>query len=231
MVWQYEEYYPGCPYLRDWVRNEFVFGIEVGESLSHVTTEDVVVAGKTIEAQVMHGDGVPQPRFYLMGNKSDRPHQLSLTLSGGLVKKIISTTDEGEKGNFRVINLKTRPLGMGGFEDFKAMGNYAVERFPKIAQEIVLPPTNFLNDVPTEDWDNILKFREQCLSVSDWEGTAKEISQRFYLLFSLHAIAKVDSKGPSLRIGDDKFTVKELREIHTLIKPLRDFSSPNNYGL
>lgn len=223
MVWQYQEFYPGCPYLADFVGKEFVFGIEVAENFSHASTEEAVVQGRLREVEVIHGDGIPAPRFYLMGNKTHRAYQLSLSLTKGLVREFYSSVDGGRSGGFTVLDLKHRALGIGGFEDFKAIGSYAVDRFPRIAQEIVLPPNSFPEDVPQVYWEHILKCRDQCLNVLDWESTQRELSKEFCMLFVVYNLAARGEPGVGLipRNGDDRFTSEQIQELSDLIKTLR----------
>ncbi len=223
MVWQYEESYPGYPYLSDWIKKEFKFGIEMSDSVVGETIAEAELGERKVEVIETHTDGILKPSFYFAGNKADRPYQLELSLFRGLSKRVYSTIDEGEIGRYNAIKLLTRQLGIGGFEDFRAIGNYAIERLPKIAQEIILPPANFPNDIPKDRIDSILKYREQCLEVLDWEATQREISKRFCLLFGTFVLVARGEPGIGLvpREGDDKFTSEEIKELADLVKLLR----------
>ena len=223
MVWQYEESYPGCPYLADWVAKEFNFGIELSESVLDRTIEKTEVGKRAVQVIETETKGTLEPRFYMAGNKNDRPYQLSLDLIGGLARRVITTIGDGKIGSFNVIDLRTRRLGTGGFEDLKSIGNYAVERLPKIAQEVVLPPSKFSADIPDNVLIHILEYRDQCLSVLNWETTQKEICRRFASLFGTYVLAARGKPGVGLigRRGDDKFTAEEIRELSELVKSLR----------
>ena len=223
MVWTYEESYPGYPYLIDWSSKESTCCIKLSETVIDRTIEKAKLDQHKIEVIETKTDGILKPSFYFAGNKTDRPYQISLSLVGGLARRVYSTIDEGQINNYQAIKLHTRRLGLGGFEDFKALGSCAVERFPKIAEEIVLPPTDFPNDIPVDRLDFILRYRNQCLEVLNWETTQQEIFRRFCSLFETFILAARGEPGVGLilRNGDDKFTPEQMRELSDLINPLR----------
>ncbi|MDO8460138.1 MAG: hypothetical protein Q7S74_03445 [Nanoarchaeota archaeon] len=224
MVWQYEESYPDYPYLSDWAGKEFKFGIGMSDSIvGEKLLGEAELHGHTMEVTETQTDGILKPSFYFMGNKTDRPYQLQLSLLGGLTRRVYSTIDEGQIGGYKSIELYTRKLGLGGFEDFKAIANYAIKRLPKIAQEITLLPTNFPNDIPEDRIESILKYRDQCLGVLDWETTQKEISKEFCSLFGTFILAVKGEPGVELipRRGDDRFTFDQIKELTDLIERLR----------
>jgi hypothetical protein len=224
MVWTYEEFYPGCPYLSDWVGKEFKFGIEVKENPVGETVEDGKIMGHPAKVITTIFDGIPKPSFYFVGDKADRPYQLSLSLRGGLTRRVNTSIEEGKMVGYRVLDIRLRNLGIGNFEDFKAIGTYALERLPKIAKEVVLPPTNFPDEIPEDKIEDTLRHRERCLEIADWEGTQRQIAREFASLFTVFNYATIGKPGIGLipRKGDDKFTPEELKELADLINPLRN---------
>ena len=221
MVWQYTEPYPENPYLEDWVSKKFRFGIQMAESTVGTTPTGMVIGGELREVEVIESDGILKPSFYLMGNKTDRPYHLSLNLNG-FARLVYSTRSKGKFKGCEVIKVNRREFGQGNFEDFKTVASYAAERLPKIAEEIVLDPRNFLNDIPKAALEEILKDHHRCLEILDWQGAQRDISHQFYVLLTMFMRIKPDQSGAwnSPRKGDDKFTPEQIRELQSILAPL-----------
>ncbi len=182
--------------------------------------KEMIFSEGTKECTLIHGNGILRPTFYMAPEKTVRPYTLKLDRHKGLIRQHTSFVDQGYIGKYQALGMHQRSLGAGDFTDFKTFAQYASERLPKIAQEVVLPPTNFPQDMPDNEIEQTLKYRERCLQVVDWEATQKEICQNFYQDFIAYTTTEI-AKGERVLIPrKNKFSTEEIKELHALVSPL-----------
>lgn len=228
MAWQYTESF-GIPYLTDWVKGNFKFGVENHGKVIGTTTETITLpSGKTIEAVQYQTDRRLLPCFHMRVG-SNKASTLNLKLMNrGLVKEIWTPdksgamTIEGLKGVEEAMLLQYQPIGYGEFSDFKLIGEYAVKRLPAISAEIVLPHERFFDDVPNNAIEEIQQYRENCLSVASWEKTQGDICYHFFNYFIVSMFSEVDKRG-RLRRKRKPFPKEQEAELKALVEPLNPY--------
>lgn len=132
-----------------------------------------------IEKMLEHAPEVPI--FWMFSNNPLNRSLCDLNLaSPNGLKKYIRSSHSITDGKISVIELKNRPRPIS-FEDFKDVASYFVERFPRIAREVVLPTEDLTLDISPADRAEINKYRARCLEVLDWPATQREICWDFGL--------------------------------------------------
>ena len=119
--------------------------------------------------------------------------------------------------NYRASKLQ--PIDAGNFDDFKLFGEYAVRRFPGIAKEIMLPPENFLSEIPEDDLDEIRTYAESRDSFPSWEAIQKDLASEVYHNFRIYM--RWESKKGHLEKRTNPFTDEQLDFLEELIQPLK----------
>ncbi len=217
MAWQYTESFD-APYLTDWIKRDFKFGIENhGKVIGTKKVEVKLPSGRTIDAIQYETDKRWLPCFHMRVG-SNKSSMLNLKLTNrGLVKELW-TPEKSEEGRL----FSYQPTGYGQFDDFKMIGEYGVRRLPTIASEIVLPPERFPDDIPQSAVEEIQQFRENCLSVASWEKTQADICYHFFNYFVVSMFSEVDKRG-RLRKRRKPWSEEQESELKTLVEPLNPY--------
>ncbi len=223
MVWRYTEY-AGCPYLTDWDKKKFKFGIILDEDTitgNPLTLEETIP--HLIDVSKLPTNGVLRPHFYMrVGENSSSVFNLDFDRNKGLVRRMWTLEPgiveiRGFPGEYQRLN--PQKVDVGEFDDFKKIGEYAVRRFPFIAHEITESPYKFQEDVPDEEREAIESCFERVDIMPSWEVTQKYLSNDFWGLFSVYTLFEVGKDGLGQR--QNPFTQEQVQELHRLVEPLK----------
>jgi len=224
MTWRYTEY-AGCPYLTDWADKKFKFGIIldedtiIGQPLTVRSVQDLA------EFVNLPTNGILRPRFYMrIGSNSSSVFNIEFDRNRGLVRKITSFVPgtvevEGLSGEFT--EFKEQKIGVGGFEDFKRIGEYTVRRFPFIASDLSQSPYGSNADIPDNERDEIEACYEKVLGFPNLEQLQRDLSHDFWNLFTVYTMFEVGNDGIVGR-RQNPFTQEQIQELIKLIEPLRN---------
>lgn len=215
MVWQYEEY-ADYPVILDWTRGKPRFEVEIREDIENIEVDEPNIPGTRPTLYLITGNGILRPTFYLFGEESARPYQIRLDKLKGMERVLQSTIHQGSLGGFQVFNLKRRKMKAPDFDDFKTMAQYAAERLPRIAHDVILQAEDFPEDIPQNELNRILEYRDKMLSVIDWEGSQKETCNEFYRDFMVNVYG-ILTPGKIVPRG---FTKEQIDELERIVHPL-----------
>lgn len=223
MVWRYTEY-SGCPQLTDWDKKQFKFGIILDEDTIIGEPMNVEHAQDLIDVIQLPTNGILRPHFYMrVGENSSSVFNLEFDRNGGLVRRIWTfepgtTIIKGFLGEYQ--KIIPQKIDAGKFEDFKRMGEFAIRRFPKIAEEIPASPQGFNEDVPDDEKKEVEVYFEKVDTMPSWEAVQRDLSNDFWSLFSVYIIFEVGKSGSTIR--QNPFTPKQVQELQELVEPLKN---------
>ncbi|MCH7568167.1 MAG: hypothetical protein IIA87_01985 [Nanoarchaeota archaeon] len=131
--------------------------------------------------------------FSFYGIREGRNYYLTLDLEGGLIERVDSTrTHEIEEHLELIEHMDRKRIGEGSFDDFRAVADYAIERLPFIASDLLEPP---LVELPDSSPDEIEGVHKNLQKDMNWKDFQYEVGGIFYRCFcdGLQSSGKIDS--------------------------------------
>ncbi len=224
MVWQYTEY-AGCPYLTDWKEKQFKFAIILDEDA--ITGEPLTIKSVQDLASFVQlpSNGVLRPHFYMrIGENSSSVLNLEFERNSGLVRRMLTFDPgtvkiKGFSGGYQ--NARPRKVDGVDFDDFLRIGEYAVRRFPRIADEITVSPYEFISDIPEDEMEEIEGHYEKTTGFPSWEAVQGDLAKDFWCIFQIYAVFEVGKEGWLVR-RQNSFTQEQILELYKLVEPLKE---------
>lgn len=222
MVWRYTEE-SRCPNITDWVGQKFKFGICLDEDATDIGTRLIETATGVYEQLQVKINGKLRPRFYMrVGENTNSVLNYEFDLYQGLVRRLWTFGSDlisiaSLPGEYQ--RLTPNVLDTGEFQDFFALGSYAVERFPKIAEEVVMSPFLYQDDVPEEDRPSIEACFHKTEDVPSWGITQRDLSKAFHDLIAVYSVFEATKKGLEKR--KSPFTEQQVKKLLRLVEPLK----------
>ena len=224
MAWRYTEY-AGCPQLTDWIDKQFKFGIVLDEDVTDIKPKFVETPDKVYETLEIKTNSILRPRFYMrIGENKSSILNYEFDLLKGLERRLWTldqnlTIIRNFPGEYHT--LTTKQIDTGEFEDFMRIGKYAVDRFPKIAEEITQSPYLFQNDVPEDEIELIEKYFDKIEQLPSLDLTQRDLSRDFYNIILVYFEFEISSKGLIPR--KNTFSKDQVQELKKLVEPLNKF--------
>lgn len=129
-------------------------------------------------------DGGPWGTYSFHGLRKDRNYMLSLTLRDGLSQVVDSTLTHQLSRTARVIEHRVnKRVGIGTFDDFKAIGTYADKRFLFVLNDLEESPLSTSTDFPPELRNELTRTLLQNQDNSDFHVFQSDVCRTFYRYF------------------------------------------------
>ena len=214
MVWRYTEY-SKCQQLTDWKDYKFKCEIILDSDVVDLRTKFIRTSSGVLGNLEIKTNDKLRPRFYMrIGENKSLIFNYELDILNGL-KRILYKIENSEEYSI----LTPRFIDNGEFEDFVEIGKYAIERFPKISEEIVQSPKLFESDVPEDEVELVEKYFDELEKFPSWDLIQRSLSKEFSDIIKLYSQFEFYQK--KLISRKNLFTQEQIQELSNLVEPLK----------
>lgn len=207
--------FEGAPYLEDFIRGKSGFMILYSTDLE--CSRDQTDYEYRRQFGTTHAIAMPANFYTRLTPQFSMPrgsvqhltgYSLELTAERGLERRVWSEVKDG-----RTIYCSWKRAGFGSYQDFRLMGEYAIDRFPHIPKEVFFQEQDFLDDIPRSHRGKRAWHRDTISGIG-WDDFLQHTGRDFHRALRRAAELSLVSDEST------RLTPQQVRELLQLAEPM-----------